>query len=66
VIRAPSALEGSTVLCRTPPAAVISFRYPLLRILPLFLKKNKTPSPIFLLHYSLPSIALTFSLISIL
>jgi hypothetical protein len=40
-------LEESTVLCRTPPAAVISFGYPLSGILPLFLKKTK--------HYHLPS-----------
>jgi hypothetical protein len=40
-------VEGSTVLCRTPPAAVISFGYPLLGILPLFLKKTK--------HYYIPS-----------
>jgi hypothetical protein len=34
-------LEESTVLCRTPPAAVISFGYPLSGILPLFLKKKQ-------------------------
>jgi hypothetical protein len=59
-------IEGSTPLCLTPPAAVISFGYPLSRIIPLFLKKNKTLSPTFLLYYSQPLITLTFSLKSLL
>jgi hypothetical protein len=57
-------LEGSTPLCRTPPAAVTSFRYPLPGSSPFF-KKQNTKSPMFLLYSSLLLTTLTFSLKSL-